>query len=50
MVAFPYRIRIVLTDNGMAFADLPKNRAGPTARPRGHMFDRVCRSTASSTG
>ena len=24
--AFPYRIHTVLTDNGMAFADLPKNR------------------------
>ena len=26
--AFPYRIHTVLTDNGMAFADLPKNRSG----------------------
>jgi transposase InsO family protein len=43
VVAFPYRIRIVLTDNGTPFADLPKNRSGPTARLRGHMFDRVCR-------
>jgi transposase InsO family protein len=33
----------VLTDNGTPFADLPKNRSGPTARLRGHMFDRVCR-------
>ena len=30
--AFPYRIHTVLTDNGMAFADLPKYREGPTAR------------------
>ena len=43
VVAFPYRIRIVLTDNGTPFADLPKNRSGPTARLRGHMFGRVCR-------
>jgi transposase InsO family protein len=43
VAAFPYQIRIVLTDNGTPFADLPKNRAGPTARLRGHMFDRVCR-------
>src|SRR3954467_4121367 len=43
VAAFPYRIRIVLTDNGTPFADLPKNRSGPTARLRGHMFDRVCR-------
>lgn len=41
--AFPYRIHIVLTDNGMAFADLPKNRDGPTCRYLGpHIFDRVC--------
>ena len=42
--AVPYRIHIVLTDNGIQFADLPKNRTGPTARFRGHPFDRVCRS------
>jgi transposase-like protein len=46
VAAFPYRIRIVLTDNGTPFADLPKNRSGPTARLRGHMFDRVCRGQA----
>jgi transposase InsO family protein len=39
---FPYRIHTVLTDNGMAFADLPKYRGGPTARWMGHIFDRVC--------
>ena len=27
VAAFPYKIHTVLTDNGMAFADLPKNRA-----------------------
>jgi hypothetical protein len=31
----PYRIEIVLTDNGIQFADLPKNRSGPTALWRG---------------
>src|SRR5215210_1643329 len=42
--AFPYRIHTVLTDNGMAFADLPKNRTGPSRRWLGpHIFDRVCR-------
>jgi transposase-like protein len=41
--AFPYKIHTVLTDNGMAFADLPKNREGPTAKWFGHIFDRVCR-------
>jgi hypothetical protein len=29
VAAFPYKIHTVLTDNGMAFADLPKNREGP---------------------
>ena len=41
--AFPYAIHTVLTDNGMTFADLPKNRNGPTRRYLGaHIFDRVC--------
>ena len=41
--AFPYKIHTVLTDNGMAFADLPKNRNGATRRYFGaHIFDRVC--------
>ena len=40
---FPYKIHTVLTDNGMAFADLPKNRNGATRRYLGaHIFDRVC--------
>ena len=30
VAAFPYKVRIVLTDNGTPFADLPKNRSGPT--------------------
>ncbi len=29
-------------DNGIQFADLPKNRQGPTARFRSHPFDRLC--------
>jgi transposase InsO family protein len=43
--AFPYRIHTVLTDNGMAFADLPKNRGRyPEIEAvfGGHAFDRVC--------
>jgi IS30 family transposase len=40
--AVPYCIHTVLTDNGIQFADLPKNRQGPTARFRGHPFDRLC--------
>jgi transposase InsO family protein len=42
VAAVPYKIEIVLTDNGIQFADLPKNRSGPTAMFRGHPFDRVC--------
>ena len=40
--AVPYDIRIVLTDNGIQFTDLPKNRNGLTARFRGHPFNRAC--------
>ncbi len=40
--AVPYQIHTVLTDNGIQFADLPKNRDGYTARWRGHPFDRAC--------
>jgi transposase InsO family protein len=43
VAAFPYAIHTVLTDNGMASADLPRYRDGPTARWMGHIFDRVCR-------
>lgn len=42
--AVPYTIHTVLTDNGIQFADLPRNRTGPTARFRGHPFDRACRN------
>jgi transposase InsO family protein len=38
----PYKIHTVLTDNGIQFADLPKNRMEPTALWKGHMFDLVC--------
>ena len=44
VAAVPYEIHTVLTDNGIQFADLPKNRDGPTARWRGHPFDRACLS------
>jgi transposase-like protein len=40
---FPYKIHTVLTDNGMAFADLPKNRDSLNHQRLGwHIFDRVC--------
>jgi len=41
--AIPYKINVVLTDNGIQFADLPKNRKGPTAMLRGHPFLRACK-------
>ena len=44
MAAVPYTVKIVLTDNGIQFADLPKNRSGPTAMWRGHPFDRACQA------
>jgi hypothetical protein len=46
VAAFPYRLHTVLTGNGMAFADLPRNRGrhpGLEAIFGGHVFDRVCR-------
>jgi transposase InsO family protein len=45
VAAFPYRLHTVLTDNGMAFADLPKNRGRYPEMEAifgGHVFDRVC--------
>ena len=42
---FPHRLHTVLTDNGMAFADLPRNRGRHPefeAIFGGHIFDRVC--------
>jgi hypothetical protein len=40
---FPSKIHTVLTDNGMAFAELPKNRDGPSRKFLGpHILDRVC--------
>lgn len=43
--AFPCKIHTVLTDNGMAFAELPTNRgrhATMEAIFGSHIFDRVC--------
>lgn len=42
VAAVPYRVHTVLTDNGIQFADQPRNRNGLTARFRGHPFDRAC--------
>jgi hypothetical protein len=48
--AFPYAIHTVLTDNGMAFADLPKNRNGPTRQYLGaHIAERINRTAKDAT-
>ncbi len=39
--AVPYRIHSILTDTGIQFADLPKNREKPAALWRGHPVDRL---------
>jgi transposase InsO family protein len=44
IASVPYRLHTVLTDNGIQFADLPKNRDGWTARYRVHRFDQICRA------
>src|SRR5664279_4435310 len=41
--AVPYRLHTVLADNGIQFADLPRNRDSWTARYRVHRFDQICR-------
>ncbi len=41
--AVPYHIHTILTDNGIQFAPLPKNRNGMTARYMGHPFGNLCR-------
>jgi len=49
VASFPYAIHTVLTDKGMAFADLPKNRGRYpeiVAIFGGHIFDRVCQQHA----
>jgi transposase InsO family protein len=44
IAACPYDLHIVLTDNGIQFAELPKNRAGPSAMYRVNRFDQICRA------
>jgi transposase InsO family protein len=45
IAAVPYKLHTVLTDNGIQFADLPRNRDGWTARYRVHRFDQICRAS-----
>src|ERR1700675_2670832 len=44
IAAVPYRLHTVLTDNGIQFADLRRNRDGWTARYRVQCFDQICRA------
>lgn len=46
--AVPYKINIILTDNGIQFADQPRNRNGWMAKLRVHRFDMICTPTRSS--
>jgi hypothetical protein len=39
----PYDLHTILPDNGIQFADLPRNRDSWTARMRVHRFDQICR-------
>ena len=48
---FPHKIHTVLTENGMTFADLPKNRASPSRCYLAPTSSTAFASpTASSTG
>jgi IS30 family transposase len=38
-----YHLHTILADNGIQFADLPRNRDGWTARCRVHRFGQICR-------
>jgi transposase InsO family protein len=40
--AVPYRLHTILTDNGIQFADQPRNRDGWAACHRIHRFDQIC--------
>ena len=42
VAAVPYGVHTVPTDHGIQFADLARNRNGPTARLRGQPFERAC--------
>ena len=43
VAAVPYKIHIVLTDNGIQFRLPPRYADGPTARFATHMFEMRCR-------
>jgi transposase-like protein len=43
LVAFPYRIHTVVTDNGMAFTGQERFRGRVTDTCIGHIFERICK-------
>jgi len=43
LVALPYRMHTVLTDNGMAFTGQERFRGGVTDTCIGHIFERICK-------
>ena len=43
--AVPYRVHILLTDNGLQFTDLPRIHNGQIARYRFHPFEEICRAS-----
>lgn len=43
VAAVPYKANIVLTENGIQFADLPKNRSGRPLCGAVHLFDQAAR-------
>jgi transposase InsO family protein len=45
IAAVPYKIRTVLTDNGIQFTFPPRYADGPTAHYMTHMFDMRCRES-----
>lgn len=48
--AIPYKINIVLTDNGIQFTFPPRYANGPTARYMTHMFDMRCQERCQVNG
>jgi len=46
IVAVPYSIRTVLTDNGIQFRFPLRHKDGPTARYMDHMFDMRCQESS----
>jgi transposase InsO family protein len=44
IVAVPYKIHTILTDNGIQFTYPPRYRNGPTATYMTHMFDMCCQA------